>query len=564
MRRSSFAESAALVAANLPVSVASEGLSERRERGCEDHTFRVLRRPPRAPRRATLRPPRAPIPSVLDIADERDSGTATDTDFDASTAVDGIATEASERVLDGSENSLMIGLVTGSLRVTAADRTARQELRKQAAKTFQGDAANEQAMSDSESDIALSDEINFESLAQAPPQTLDFSTNRLETVTDTVQQGGAVFGVSEAEVADFGLMDGLDIRGPPHSESQPRAPPSGTDPPDYLVVSGGSIDSSDAATLTQQELEFIAAEALLAWSEFATLAGLTDRLAAITFTITDLPAGVLAEARDGHVLVSPTAAGHGWFVDATPGEHSEFGIVVDGERLLADPGSDAFGRVDLLTVLIHEIGHVLGFGHDADLAVMAETLRTGERVLVGGEGLADYLAAAWVGVPVSAYLLIGTPPDRTLDLSAETADLTLTVTEDGSGAFRVTVSGATVDTANNDTFDGITAIIGGSGNDTITINVTGSSASELTIDGWDSDSTGSTWTASSLFTDRQPVDHGRVHRGERGDFRRQCHADGAYRCDQGLQRPVRCGHGGLRPVRPISAAGLRSLRNQFR
>src|SRR5690606_12570566 len=121
------------------------------------------------------------------------------------------------------------------------------------------------------------------------------------------------------------------------------------------------------------------AETLLAWSEFAALAGLTDRLHSITFTITDLPEGVLAEARDGHILVSPTAAGHGWFVDPTPGEDAEFGIALDGERLAATSGSEAFGRIDLLTVLAHEIGHVLGFGHDAELAVMHETLHTGTR-----------------------------------------------------------------------------------------------------------------------------------------------------------------------------------------
>jgi hypothetical protein len=49
------------------------------------------------------------------------------------------------------------------------------------------------------------------------------------------------------------------------------------------------------------------------------------------------------------------------------------------DALLARRGSDAEGRVDLLSVLSHELGHALGEEHDAD-GVMHGVLRTGERV----------------------------------------------------------------------------------------------------------------------------------------------------------------------------------------
>ena len=49
----------------------------------------------------------------------------------------------------------------------------------------------------------------------------------------------------------------------------------------------------------------------------------------------------------------------GWFVDATPHDDEEF--LSAGEELLLAEGPGVQGRMDLLTVLMHELGHVLGF-----------------------------------------------------------------------------------------------------------------------------------------------------------------------------------------------------------
>ena len=78
------------------------------------------------------------------------------------------------------------------------------------------------------------------------------------------------------------------------------------------------------------------------------------------------------------------AAGYGWFVDDSPFDSSEFTLDADG-NLVADEASEAFGHMDLLTVVMHELGHILGYEDlDADEAgndLMGESLNDSQRRL---------------------------------------------------------------------------------------------------------------------------------------------------------------------------------------
>jgi hypothetical protein len=81
------------------------------------------------------------------------------------------------------------------------------------------------------------------------------------------------------------------------------------------------------------------------------------------------------------ITLDATAAGYGWFVDPTPSQDSEFRRHLPTGAEMATPSSVAFGHMDLLTVITHEIGHVLGLDHADSVTfnVMGEDLEAGTR-----------------------------------------------------------------------------------------------------------------------------------------------------------------------------------------
>jgi large repetitive protein len=89
----------------------------------------------------------------------------------------------------------------------------------------------------------------------------------------------------------------------------------------------------------------------------------------LTFKVTNLPKGQLAEAQvngfganglpsQATILIDDDANGVGWFIDSTPQDSSEF--TGTNNYLQANPDSQAYGKYDLLTTILHEMGHTLG------------------------------------------------------------------------------------------------------------------------------------------------------------------------------------------------------------
>jgi hypothetical protein len=106
---------------------------------------------------------------------------------------------------------------------------------------------------------------------------------------------------------------------------------------------------------------------------------LVGRLASASYAVGALPPGVLGEADVAarRVTLSADAAGRGWFVDGTPLQDEEF---APGSPLGALPGSPAAGKEDLLTAVLHEMGHLAG-STDGTGGFMSGTLAPGTRDL---------------------------------------------------------------------------------------------------------------------------------------------------------------------------------------
>lgn len=138
--------------------------------------------------------------------------------------------------------------------------------------------------------------------------------------------------------------------------------------------------SVEVPSLTEAELRPVVVSAL-ARLETANLSSVDlAALGVVQFLIADLPGNMLglADAEGRTIYLDGNASGHGWFVDPTPLEDEEF----------APNAVDDYAatRMDLLTVVLHELGHLAGLddldplAHFGDL--MGATLDVGTRRVV--------------------------------------------------------------------------------------------------------------------------------------------------------------------------------------
>jgi hypothetical protein len=167
--------------------------------------------------------------------------------------------------------------------------------------------------------------------------------------------------------------------------SQGFLPVAGHFPPlvQHLLAADGE-GPGGAAPLGQDQLQAAVSAALARLAAAGVDPGLLQTLGSARFAVGRLPDGVLGQtdvAAD-QVLLSADAAGYGWFVDPTPGQDEEF---APGSPLVAPPGSPAAGKMDLLTAVLHEMGHLAGSPDEGAASrpgdLMADMLAPGARDL---------------------------------------------------------------------------------------------------------------------------------------------------------------------------------------
>ncbi|WP_437201388.1 sugar-binding protein [Planctomicrobium sp. SH664] len=131
------------------------------------------------------------------------------------------------------------------------------------------------------------------------------------------------------------------------------------------TAAGPELRNSRAPALKSSQLQPILLEAISRWQaagqDVTVLAG-------VQIEISDLPGNLLGLSAGNKVYIDSNAAGYGWFIDPTPESDSEFTT------------GHASRRMDLLSVVSHELGHVLGIEEDGEQTeVMHEGLKVGER-----------------------------------------------------------------------------------------------------------------------------------------------------------------------------------------
>jgi hypothetical protein len=204
-----------------------------------------------------------------------------------------------------------------------------------------------------------------------------------------------------------------------------------------LQAAGGALSDSSAAAIDTTQADQMLAAAVARWSASGLDATSVAAMSQADAVVTDLPGSLLGATDVGGqtIWVDADAAGYGWFVDTTPLVDEEFTPADDG-TLQANPAGAAAGQMDLLSVLAHELGHLLGLGDlDSDASagdLMAETLPVGVRRVPAGAAsqVAPMLAssaavpsvAAAVSAQAPAEAAAVVPEGSTVNRTEEAAD----------------------------------------------------------------------------------------------------------------------------------------------
>jgi hypothetical protein len=167
------------------------------------------------------------------------------------------------------------------------------------------------------------------------------------------------------------------------------------------LLAAGQPDTAgaDIPIVSDADLRPLIAAAIARWAAAGVRSDVLAELESVRVGIADLAGETLAETSGKAITIDSDAGGFGWFVDTSPSDDTEFTSGPDG-ILHATSTNPAANRMDLLTVIEHELGHVFGLedldplDHAGEL--MAAMLEAGTRRMPTPKDVdAVYLTGSW-------------------------------------------------------------------------------------------------------------------------------------------------------------------------
>ncbi|MFK7818367.1 MAG: Ig-like domain-containing protein [Planctomycetaceae bacterium] len=134
--------------------------------------------------------------------------------------------------------------------------------------------------------------------------------------------------------------------------------------------SDSGIGDNDRPDISVDDLAPIVDAAIEYWQSTPLSSSQMDALNRSVFKVSSLTGDLLGTHSAGRITIDADAAGHGWYVDQTPLDLTD---------------DDISDQMDLLSTIIHELGHSIGledtYDDEARNSVMFGRLGTGERRL---------------------------------------------------------------------------------------------------------------------------------------------------------------------------------------